>query len=169
MRSLVAVLAIPFLIAACGYHLAKRSPVIPEWMKNVYVEPFENNSNDLLLGQWITQAIRDEFLRGSSFNLTSKDKADIIIRGKVEEVQSEGLSYVRYDRTVERSVTVKVSFDLVDASSGQSIWGGGEIEREEAFFVGNSAIKTQGYKEEALRKLSLDLAEILYHRLVGVY
>jgi len=163
-------LLLAVLLSSCGYHVARRSPALPSWIKSVYVEPFKNNSNELLLGAWITEALRDEILRSPRFTLTSKDKAQVIIRGKVEEVESEGLSYVRYYRSVERSVKVKVSFDLLDARTRQSLWGGGgELEREEAFLVGEDIMKTEGYKERALRKVSTDLAEILYHRLEGVY
>ncbi len=164
-----ALLAISTLLFACGYHVAKRSSAIPSWMTNVYIEPFENNSNELLLGTWITEDLRQEFLRSSKFVLTTRDKAHVIIKGKVEEVESKGLSYVRYDLAIERRVRVKVSFDLIDAATGQSLWGGGEIEREEAFLVGRDVMKTQGLMNEALKKLSQDLSEILYHRLEGVY
>ena len=157
------------VLLACGYHVAKRSAAIPAWMTNVYIEPFENNSNELMLGAWITDALRQEFLRSSRFVLTTRDRAHVIIKGKVEEVESKGLSYVRYDLAVERRVRVKISFDLVDAATGQSIWGGGILEREEAFLVGKDVMKTQGLMNEALRKLSEDLSEILYHRVEGVY
>ena len=162
-------IAASFVLFACGYHVAKRSSAIPSWMTNVYIEPFENNSNELMLGTWITDALRQEFLRSSRFVLTTKDKAHVIIKGKVEEVESKGLSYVRYDLAVERRVRVRISFDLIDASTGQSIWGGGVLERQEAFLVGKDVMKTQGLMNEALKKLSQDLSEILYHRLEGVY
>lgn len=161
--------AVSIMLFSCGYHVAKSSSAIPSWMKNVYVEPFENNSNELLLGAWITEGLRHEFLRSSRFVLTSRDQAHVIIKGKVEEVEAKGLSYVRYDKAIERSVKVKISFDLIDAATGQSLWGGGELEREEAFSVGTDVMKTQGLLNEALRKISQDLSEILYHRLEGVY
>ncbi len=158
-----------FFLVSCGYRPVTRHEALPEWVKNVYVEPFSNNSNELLLGQWITERIREELLRSKRFNLTSRDEADVVLTGRVEEVYSKGLSYVRYNVAVERRVKVKVSFDLIEPKTGHSLWERGEIVREEPFFVGQDVMTTQLNKDKSLHKISQDMAEILYHRLEGVF
>lgn len=121
------------------------------------------------LGQWITQELREEFLRDSGLQLSDKDEADVILSGKVVSAFTTGLSYVRYDVAVERRISVEVEVRLVDAKSGKEIWKSPPIFREEGFYVGKSVTQTEDLKNEALKKISRDIAQIIHHRIAGVY
>lgn len=166
---LVLLAAAALLIQGCGYHRQDSSAQLPEWIRSVYVAPFENRSIELKFGAWITEDLRQEFLRDSKLTLTSKDDADVILTGTVESVYTTGLAYTRYDVAVERRVTGTVSVVLKDAKTGDVIWKTGDIERQEAFFVDKELMMTEGLKEAALKKMSRNLAEIIHHRITGVY
>jgi len=107
--------------------------------------------------------------KGSALDLVTKDQADVILVGKVESTSTSGLSYVRYDRAVERRITAECSVHLVRREGGKVIWQTGNIVREESFLVGKDVMQTEGLKDEALQKLSRDVAEIIYHRITGVF
>ncbi len=157
------------LVAGCGYHRQDSSAQLPEWIRSVYIAPFENKSIELKFGAWITEDLRQEFLRDSKLVLASKDDADVILTGTVESVYTTGLAYTRYDVAVERRVTGTISVVLKDAKTGEVIWKTGEIQRQEAFFVDKELMMTEGLKEAALKKMSRNLAEIIHHRITEVY
>ncbi len=108
-------------------------------------------------------------MRGNSLELAPRNEADVILSGNVVQVNTGGLSYTRYDTSVERRVSVICSVTLKDRRTGRVLWTTSNIRREEAFWVGTSAIKTEGLKNQALKKLSRDVAETIYHRVSGVF
>jgi hypothetical protein len=160
----------------CGYHRAERAD-IPAWIKTIYVAPWTNRSNELLLGSWITDELRQEFLRGSALELASRDEADVVLEGEVVSVSTSGLSYVRYDRAIERRIVAECSVRMKDRKTGKVLWQTSDIVREEEFLVGRKTktpevldvMKTEALKDQALQRLSRDLAELIYHRIAGVF
>ncbi len=162
-------IAIIGLLAGCGYHRQETEVQLPSWIRTIYIAPWKNNSTELRLGQWLTDDLREEFLRDSGLSLVPRDQADVILEGKIESAYTTGLSYVRYDVSVERRIGVECSVRLLDAKTGKELWKSPPIYREEGFYVGKTLMMTEGYKENALKKISQDLAEIIHHRIAGVY
>jgi hypothetical protein len=156
-------------LASCGYHQAERTVALPGWIRTVYVAPWENRSNELELAAWITDELRQEFLRGSALALAQSDEADVLLEGEVVTVTTSGLSYVRYDQAVERSIAAECAVRLVERKSGRVLWEAENIMREEDFLVGRHVMETEGRKDEALKKISRDVAELIYHRVTGIF
>ncbi len=154
---------------ACGYHRQETEVQLPSWIRSIYIAPWKNNSTELKLGQWVTEELRQEFLRDSGLALVPRDEADVILEGRIESAYTTGLSYVRYDVSVERRIGVECSVKLIDAKSGKEIWKSPPIYREEGFYVGKTLMMTEGLKESALKKISQDIAQIIHHRIAGVY
>jgi outer membrane lipopolysaccharide assembly protein LptE/RlpB len=161
--------ALSLLLSSCGYHRTETTANLPDWMRNIYIEPFSNNSNEYLLGPWLTSQLREEFLMDSHFNLTSREDADVILEGNVESVYTTGLSYLRYDQAVERRITVVCSVVIRDRKSGNAVWKSADIRKEEGFYVGRDVVTTEDLKNAALKKISLNMAEIIHHRIAGVF
>jgi len=155
-------------LSGCGYHCAERVE-LPAWIKTVYVAPWANRSNELLLGVWITEELRHEFLRGRGLKLVPKDEADVILKGEIVSTDTYGLSYIRYDQAVERRITAEYSVHLVHRESGKVIWQTSNIWREEEFLVGKDIMQTEALKDEALKRLSRYVADVVYHRITGVF
>jgi hypothetical protein len=160
----------------CGYHRAERAD-IPAWIKTIYVAPWTNRSNELLLGSWITDELRQEFLRGSALELASRDEADVVLEGEVVSLSTSGLSYQYYDRAIERRIVAECSVSIKDRKTGKVLWQTSDIVREEEFLVERKVIepkvldvmKTEALRDQALQRLSRDVAETIYHRIAGVF
>ncbi len=157
------------ILSGCGYHRAGRTAELPEWIQTIYIAPWDNRSNELLLGPWVTAELRHEFLRGRALKLVPEQEADVILRGNIVQVDTGGLSYTRYDQTVERRISMRCSITLEDRRTGRVLWTTRDIRREEAFWVRTEVMQTEGEKNLALRKLSRDVAEDVYHRVTGVF
>ncbi len=156
------------LLSGCGYHHSERAG-LPPWIKTIYVAPWSNRSNEFLLGTWITEDLRHEFLRGRALELAPKEEADVILIGKVVEIRTSGLSYIRYDQAIERRISAECAVYLIHRKTGRVLWKTGDIVREEGFLVGRSIMETEDLKDEALHKISQDVADIVYHRITGIF
>ncbi len=167
--TLFALLACSLILAGCGYHRAERTSAAPNWIRNIYVAPLENRSNELMLAAWITDELRQEFLRDTFFNLTPREEADVILEGKVKSVFSGGLSYSTYNAAIERRITVTCSLKMLDAHTGRLLWQTSDVTREEAFLVETDLMKTQARKDQALKKVSRDVAELTHHRIADLF
>ena len=169
LKATVTILSMLMLCTSCGYHRQDTRVQLPSWIRTIYIAPWQNKSTELRLGTWITDELREEFIRDSGLRLVSRDQADVILEGCVENVFTTGLSYITYDVTIERRVSVDCSIRLMDAKTGEQIWKSTDIYREESFYVGKDIMTTEGRKDKALKKLSRDVAEIVHHRIAGVF
>lgn len=158
------------LVSGCGYRLIQgTNPAIPSSMRSIYIEPVKNKSNELLLGTWITDELRHEFLRSGPLKLASREEADVILEGEIVNLTTSGLSYIRYDQTIERRIYAECAVRLVDARTGDVLWQTANISRDEDFFVGRELLETEGLKEESLKRLSRVVAEVIHHRISGLF
>lgn len=157
------------VLAGCGYKFAERSESLPSWIQTVYVAPFENRSNEFRLASWITEDLRREFLRGGALRLVEKDDADVIIEGEVRKVEVSGLSFLAYDKAVERRINVECAVRMKDRRSGRILWQTANLVRDEGFLTGRDNMESEALKSDASRRLSRYMAELIYHRVTGVF
>lgn len=157
------------LLSGCGYRFAERSDALPSWIQTVYVAPFANKSNEFQLSSWITEDLRREFLRGGALRLAERDEADVIIEGEVRKVEVSGLSFLSYDKAVERRINVECAVRMKDRRTGRILWQTANLVRDEGFLTGRDNMESDALKADASRKLSRYLAEIIYHRVTGVF
>ncbi len=161
--------ACSLILLGCGYHRTEPANAVPDRLRNIYIAPLANRSNELMLASWITDELRQEFLRDAFFNLTPRQEADVILEGRVKSVFSGGLSYSSYDNAIERSIRVTCSLKMLDAHTGKLLWQTSDITREEAFLVATDLMGTQALKDQALKKVSRDVAELVHHRIADLF
>lgn len=166
---LVLIFIVVIILQSCGYHTNEYRSNLPNWMRSIYIKPFSNNSNEYLLSQWITSELREEFLLDSFFNVTSEENSDVTLHGNIKSVYTTGLSYIRYDQTVERKISVSFSVSILKTKTGEKIWETSDIVKEEGFYVGEDIMETEGFKNEALKKISVNVAEIIHHRVSDIF
>ncbi len=157
------------LISSCGYHRVDTSANLPSWIRTIYIEPWENNTTETQMPVWITENLREEFLRDSGLELTSRDEADVILTGRVESVYVSGVAYKSYYSAVEERVSATLSVSLYDRKTGEELWKLSDLHREENFYIAREMMQTESMKEEALQKLCRNVAEIIHHRVTGIY
>ena len=106
-------------------------------------------------------------IHGIGFLTADKIARKLGIPADAPERVAAGVSYVLSQKAGEGHVYVPQQ-ELV-RESGKILWETVNIVREETFLVEKDVMKTEGNKDEALRKLSRNVAEIVYHRIAGVF
>jgi len=168
-------LVLSLFLAGCGYQIVQKGNSsshgagLPEWIQSIYVAPFHNKSTELMLSSWITDELRQEFMRSRLLRLAPRETADIILEGEILESGTGGLSYIRSDVAVERRINVVCAIRLKNRKTGDILWESSNITREEGFLTGQELMETTVRKENAMRKISRYMAEEIYHRITDVF
>ncbi len=137
----VAAAAIVVAPAGCGYTLVGTASNIPEDIRRVYLQPFENKTSRVELEQFLTQAIADELVTRPRFEIVASEAvADAVIRGTVTAFRVAPITFTTDGRAQEYEFTlvVDVSFRRVstdDEEEGETIWANDRYQFRESYEV----------------------------------
>ena len=157
-------------LTGCGY--STRS-TLPSSIKTIHVEPFKNsidfttgNQRDIylpLLEIKAHNAVIDRFMFDGNLKIAELHLADLILKGELIGYQRSALRYTDNDDVQEYRVQVIVSFELVDAKTGESSWKEPGFTGEATYFVSGPQISTE---DSAIDNAILDLARRIVERTI---
>jgi len=134
--------AAAFVVGSCGYTLVGKASNIPEDIRSVYLEPFENRTARVEVEQVLTQAIADELVTRPRFDLvTTEAEADAVIRGAVTGFRVAPITFTNDGRAQEYELTIvtDVSFRRVSLpgaeEEGEVIWANDRYQFKESYEV----------------------------------
>ena len=161
-------LALLFFLSACGYHWRGRPPGFSAAWQTLYVEIFRNRTSETRAGVLLAQALRERFARSGFLRLSdSRERADLVLSGEITSLSVGGVSYNRYTETLERRLFIRLKAELRD-SQGHLLWRNARLIRYETYPVeGTASGVLDPGREAALRKLTQDLADIIYHQITA--
>lgn len=163
-------LVLLLLLTSCGYHLRGRPPGFSSEEKSLYVEIFRNRTSETRAGVLLSEALRERFARSGFLRLVdSPQRADLVLSGEILRLSVGGVSYNRYTETLERRLSVELRAEL-RAPGGRILWRNTHLTRYETYPVEGiaSGVIDPG-REAALRKLTEDLADIIYHQITASF
>ncbi|MFN3568041.1 MAG: LptE family protein [Caldimicrobium sp.] len=155
------------IVIACGYTFVDRPSYFKETWKTIYIPPFKNYTQEPELGEWIAYELRHKFAQGRLLiPVYREEQADLILLGEVRRVYVEPISYEVFLQTRERRILFEGKVELIERATKQKIYENPKISRFEIYRVSEATfpILDPG-KGEALRNLSKDLAEIIFHEI----
>jgi Lipopolysaccharide-assembly len=171
---LVLLIFLSIVSSGCGYTAGS---LLPSGLKTIYVDNFKNTidvgkettegskyalyrpgiEND------VTNAIVNRFTFDGNLKIVPKEKADVILQGKLTDYRKEALRYDNADNVEEYRVKITVEMKLVKTSDDKVLWS-------ENAFTGESTYNTTGSfvtTEEAARDKALeDLARRVVERTI---
>ncbi len=157
---------------SCGYHLEGRpTSFSPRW-KTIYVPVWKNPTMDIRFGEIMAEALRERIeLAGDLRLVNNVQEADLIFEGEIISVWVSGLAYNVYTQTLERRVSVRAKARLIERESGRIIWQNANIHRYQDYPVVKEVVgqEIDPGRDLALRQISEDLAEIIYHQLTSSF
>jgi hypothetical protein len=150
MTSKTAVVAYLFLAACtagCGY--STQSTLDPRY-QTIAVPAFKNLSKEYDLQAPLTNAVIRKFMADSRLEVTSLDKADLILEGVILDYLRKGLTYDRDDEVTQFLGFVTAGARLTDASTGEVLWEDEQLVGETTFYTraaGQSSDRLRGNAE----------------------
>ncbi len=156
-----------FIFFSCGYRFCKRPSYFkPEW-KTIYIPPWKNYTSETSLGELLAYELRNKISQGGFLiPVYSKDKADLILKGEVERVYLEPVSYQTFIQTKERKINFQGKYELIERKTGRVILEG-SISRYEIYRVPLEAVNVlDPGREEALKMLAEDISELILQNIM---
>ncbi len=160
-RFLFAIVFCLFSVAACGYRLMG-SGNFPSGVKYVFIAILENRTNETGLENIVTEDLIYEFTRNR--RATSREKADAVLSGVLNTMNTETISHRGQHTSLERRVTVSVDLKLT-GMDGREIWSAKGVSANEAYDVTTDKLETEQKRRDAISELSKRLSEKIYNRL----
>lgn len=161
-RFLLLIIGVLFAFSGCGYQIAggKRTPLD---LPSLSVPVFENSTVKPDIEGIITEAFISELI--SSVVIVNDGQA--VMSGVIKEYGLTPVSFTQTDVNQEYRLTVAVSLTITRKSDNKILWMDGNIIETEDFVVNiNDVNATKDAEENALRKLSADMARTIEERLL---
>lgn len=176
-RSLkLALIAVAFLNAACGYALAGRSNALPDYIRRIGVPPFTNHSDIPELDRILAEAVREE-LRGRDRRYTvvpESDGVDAVLTATVNPVSSTVAAFNENRQAQRYLMTVSAAVEFKDTKDGKVIWSSPSLRGSEEYDVAAAvgvtdpaAIFTQD--QNALNRLAKAFARALVAQMLEAF
>jgi outer membrane lipopolysaccharide assembly protein LptE/RlpB len=151
-------------LVACGYHF-QTAGVIPAGLEPIFVEVFQNRTNQAGLETTVTNAIAFEFVKRNDASLAhSAADASVIMKGVIQSVELQTVSTRGRDVAGERQVTMRIDVQLV-AADGKVKWAAKNLSGQESYAVSNDKFLNDERQRAALGLVSTRIAERVYDRL----
>lgn len=156
LRKLLFIVLLVCFIPACGYNLAARGGVIKD--DRVELKLFANRTYQPEMEAHLRKALYSELVsRGVNIAV---DGSRYLINGEIAELKNDPMAFSASDQVMIYRLALTVKMQLVEKSSGKSVWQGGETMIGEYPANSNPALQRNAM-ESALSTLSTKIAASL--------
>jgi outer membrane lipopolysaccharide assembly protein LptE/RlpB len=154
----IPVLVLLIGMIGCGYKLTGFNTQIPSYIKNISIPDFDNKSVRYQVDQYITYAVKEEFIKRSNLVLVDKTEgADSMLEGIIKRFEVKPISYSNDASGNLYKVTIEVSVRFIDLKNNKVIFEG-----EGITFSGNYEIESSDFfsqETQTLIKISEECAD----------
>lgn len=159
----VVIMAAAAMLAACGYRFQGPAK-LPGEARTLYVETFQNRTNQDGLETLVTNAIVAEFTKRSDALVASDPAAaDLLMRGVIRSMDSQTISSRRKDAAGERRVTIRLDAQLVDPD-GRVVWEAKGLTDNDAYPVTDDKFENEQRERRTARMAATRIAERIFNR-----
>jgi hypothetical protein len=159
---------LPVFLFGCGYSFSSRGENIDKRIQNVYVESFENRTAQVGIDNYVRAAFINQFIQNSRFKIApSAQSADAIVRGKIVNLHTSPLSYLKNDLAAEEKATIIMEVVFEDSANGKVIWSAVNITDSIDYTLDNDINLLPSTRKQALVKLANDMAEKAFNLMMS--
>jgi len=110
----LAALLLLLTLQGCGYHLAGTRNSLPPHIHSVAIPVFKNNSSEPELHRDLTNTVRQSFIADGRLRVTGNDKADLLMKGRLNHYVLRSASFDADDLISEYWVELTVDVEVTD-------------------------------------------------------
>jgi len=109
--------------AGCGYKVSGSGKYFPEDLKTIAIPDFENRTTRAEAEQFVTYAIRNEFIQRSAMKLVDRtDRADALLEGEITRFSVNPLSYSYIGSANQYTVSITLKVTLINLKTNGIIY-----------------------------------------------
>jgi hypothetical protein len=146
-------------LSACGYHFVGGKGVFGPDVRTIELVAFENESREPGLEQLIGQAMNEGFARRGWLEPKLQGGGDLVMRGAIKSVIVHSSSFSSGALALEESVEVVLDVNVKRAESSEILWQHPRFHVREVFLASADPNVYASNKEQALRRISSEVAE----------
>jgi curli biogenesis system outer membrane secretion channel CsgG len=118
-------LAVSILNLQCGYRLSGRGRNLPPEARTIAIPDFKNQTSRQQAEQFITFAVRDEFIKRSRLRLADSElSADLVLEGKITAFTTTPISYSAAGAANLYEVRLSLDVRLIDMKTNELFYQG---------------------------------------------
>jgi outer membrane lipopolysaccharide assembly protein LptE/RlpB len=127
-------LPLALLSLNCGYRLSGRGNNLPPAARTIAIPDFKNETSRPQVEQFVTFAVREEFIRRSRLRLVEDEaNADLVLEGTITAFKALPVSYSDAGAANLYEVRLTMDVRLIDMQSGEVFYQGNGISFQEAY------------------------------------
>jgi len=153
-------------IAGCGYHFIGQESEVLSGIHSIAIPYFSNKSYEAGLERYLTEALVDEFVKSRMVPIVDEGDADALIRGQIENFREFEISYDRDDMALEYRAQVVLDITLEKKDTGEVLWRNKEFLHFEDYRVSPEIAVTEANKEQAIKKIAVEMAERIHDSII---
>jgi len=161
------------LLSGCGYHFVAEGEPVGINIRSLAIPLMESTSSDLGFESGFTKTIRDEFISHADVPLVSRDKAEMVLIGKIYEIRTRPLTYditednvqgetTYYEVTDSRRLFIRLEVKLLERATGRIIWEEKGMEEKARYQVTEDPLTNRYNQQKALDEIAGRLADRIY-------
>jgi len=128
----------------CGYRLAGSGQTLPEGAVTIAIPDFKNQTSRPQAEQFVTFAVREEFVRRSRLRLAESPRdADLLLEGTIISFKTSPVSYSSDGAANLYEVRLTLDVRLTDLKSGDLIFQGDGLAFQETYETENTDFFSQ--------------------------
>ena len=155
--SIVVLGAVSLSMITCGYQLAGRGNQIPDHIKNIYIPDFDNKTSLAQAEQFVTFAIRDEFIKRSRLKLIEDiSDADSSLEGEISRFDVKPLSSNRAAQSNLYNLRISLKVRFIDLKTNQIIYENKSMSFSQQYTIDTGDFFSQA--SEAMTKISTEFS-----------
>jgi outer membrane lipopolysaccharide assembly protein LptE/RlpB len=137
-------LALALLNLHCGYRLSGRGNTLPAAARTIAIPDFKNQTSRPQAEQFITFAVREEFIRRSKLRLVeAQADADLVLEGTITAFKTEPLSYTAAGAANMYEVRLTMEVRLIDMTNNEMFYHGKGLTFRETYETDSSDFFSQ--------------------------
>jgi len=167
-RALGAIAVCALAAWGCGYHALGGRGVFGADVRSIELVAFENETREPGLEQLIAEALNEEFARHRWLDPELEGqsaKPDLVMRGVLRSATVRSSSYSSSALALEESIEVVLDVTVRRAQSSEVVWQHPGFRVREVFLSSADPQVYASNKEQALRRVSSEIAERVHDEL----
>jgi lipopolysaccharide assembly LptE-like protein len=154
--------------AGCGYHALSGAESLGPNVHSIELVGFENQTREPGLETLVGEAMNEEFARRGWLKSGVQGELadpDLVMRGTLRTANYHSSSYSAGALALEESIDITMDLTVLKAGTKEVVWHDGDMHVREVFLSSADPGIFASNKEQALRRLSSEIAERVHDEL----
>ncbi len=128
----------------CGYRLSGHGRNLPAGSDSIAIPGFKNQTSRPQAEQFVTFAVREEFIRRSRLHLVEDQRnADLLLEGTITDFTVTPISYSQEGAANQYQVHLALDVRLIEIDSSEILFQGSGLSFQEAYETDNADFFSQ--------------------------